>query len=344
MPFTATTDDGGVIYPTEATQTGEYTCPECGEVLSLRRSHERAGTHVAAHFWHSDHNTACTGESDTHRRMKAIAASVADARWPESEVKIEHPIADRRADVAVAFDESDPRWGAGVAIECQHRNEQKDKGAVNTEMNDAGYTVVWVEQEHFTDASVDLDEGEWVGPFRTQLPDMSEWSGYHGVVRWLRQEKPTTAEIEVPLFTRLEHAPHLDGSGVFELYQQVVKLTEYNYCNCSVCGSEAVVYVRDPYDPISVRFPEGGFLCFEHADQTSGSPDDVSKKECGRCGELWCVGEMYPYRVRWGRIQRRREHPFDQEDVEWYCRECAAELPPLGDVRGDTPTADVPER
>lgn len=335
MPFTARTADGSVIYPPQASPGEKHTCPECGEVLSLRRSHERAGAHVAAHFMHSEHDTSCAGESDTHRRMKAIAASVAESRWPEAEIKIEHAIGDRRADVAVLFNDLHSRLGTGVVIECQHRNESKDKDAVEFDMTDAGYTVVWLSQDNFTDASVDLGEvHDWTDPMTSQLPDPSEWSGYHGIVKWLRQEKPTEVEMEVPLFRQIEYVPYLDGAEVFELYRQVISLTEYNYCDCSICGREAVVHVRGPYDASAVRYPDGGFLCSEHADDAPDS-DDVSREECGRCGGEYCVGEMYPYRTRWQAIQRRRDHPFDQDGVEWYCRKCAADLPPLSNVRGE---------
>lgn len=334
MPFVAHTTNDNAVYPWEASSDEIYTCPHCGDPLSLRAGHERGGVSVAPHFWHQSGEQSCSGgESDTHRRMKMIAAGAADGRWPDSVVEIESGVGDRIADVLVTFDGSHPRLGHGIAIECQYRNVSKDVGGVTGSFTDAGYSVLWLESHHFTQNSVDLDAGELIELLPTQLPDHTDWSGHHGIVRWLRQEKPATAEIEIPIIRRVEHVP-TDPVATVGGYSHVVPMKEHNYRSCSVCGDRAVVHVRDPIDPEEAEFPRGAFLCDDHVSDTP-DPDGVRRKECASCDNLYTVGEMYPYRTRYSTIRNRSDHPFDQGDVEWHCRKCAADTPPLSAVRGE---------
>jgi len=62
--------------------------------------------------------------------MKSIAASKAKTRWPDASVQLEQSVGERRADVLVVFDEFDHRYGNGIAIEAQHKHEDKDIGRV----------------------------------------------------------------------------------------------------------------------------------------------------------------------------------------------------------------------
>lgn len=260
--------------------------------------------------------------------MKSIAMSKAKQRWPDARVEWERIVGDRRADVYVDFDTTHTRLGTGLAIECQHKNTSKNVESVTHDFIQAGVSVLWLEPEQFTGRDVDLGGGSMTTVLGTQLPDQSEWAGYHGVIKWLRQEKPSTAEIEVWFPIEVEELP-TDAVSTFDGYQQVVKLGDYNNYDCAACGSAAAVYVRDPVDPEAVPYPRGAYLCLE----CPQSDTEVRKTPCAKCGTPHVAGDMYPYRARFQRLRQREGHVFDNAGVEWYCHKCAGQLPPLSDLR-----------
>lgn len=329
MPFIAHDGAGDAVAPEQAKPGAEYTCPACGGSLGLRSSHQREGSFVSSHFWHDDGGSGCGGESDEHKRMKSIAMSKAKQKWPDATVSWEGAVAGRRADVLVCYDTPHPRLGGGLAIECQFKNTGKDVEAVTDDFIQAGVSVLWLGPEQFTERDVDFTDGRMVAVLESALPDADEWAGYHGVVRWLRQEKPATAEMEVPFPVEIVEVPPeqiITNRG----YQHTIKLGENNNHDCSACGSPAVMYVRDPADPDAVAYPRGAYLCSDCA-PTDG--DVVQKVPCAECGEPHAVGDMYPYRARYQRLKRGEGHVFDEDGVEWYCFRCAGDLPPLSDLR-----------
>ncbi|WP_020221055.1 competence protein CoiA family protein [Halarchaeum acidiphilum] len=199
MPFVAESADNGPIAPPEAEAGETYTCPECDGDLSIRSSHPRGNIFVSRHFYHlGGDGGSCGGESDQHRRMKAVAYSKAADRWPDATVSYEEPVGDRQADVLVEFVERHPNYGDGVAIECQYRNGGKDYDATEHTYADNGYSTLWLEEEHFERKDVDLDAGDWRLGWPLATPSTDEWTGYHGVVRWLQQDKDAPVELEIP--------------------------------------------------------------------------------------------------------------------------------------------------
>lgn len=200
MPFVAE-QQGEVVTPELASVDSDYSCPSCDGVLRVRRSHRRGeDTFVARHFWHPGNGADCAGESDEHVRMKSVAMSKARECWPEASVRWEGTVGDRRADVLVSFDELEERLGMGVAIECQYRNESKDVEATEGDFIEAGFSVLWLDEDHFNGMDVDLDAGRWVLWWPRQVPDREVWSGFEGVVRWLRQVNYASVEMEIPEF------------------------------------------------------------------------------------------------------------------------------------------------
>lgn len=197
MPFVAEASSGDHVAPPQVGDDFRGTCPSCNGELGVRRSHERVGHFVARHFWHPAGRNGCSpGESTKHRRMKSVAASKAAARWPDADVDYEDVVEDRRADVLVRFD--DPgRLGRGVAIEVQHRNEGKDVEATTNDFLDAGYSVLWLHDEHFDGKDVDLDAGDWRVWWAEQVPPPEDWTGFCGVIHWLRQTGYGSAPVEV---------------------------------------------------------------------------------------------------------------------------------------------------
>ncbi len=177
MPFTALID-GKLSTPYEADDEDYAECPECGLELGVRNSHRRNGSFVARHFWHPTPppdgcNGGGSGESAEHKRMKSIAASKAEVVFAESIVSIEEPVDDRRADVLVEFDHHHDTLGKGIAIEVQFKHESKDKKAVQATFRSNGYSVLWLDVDHFDDHDVNLGAGNiskwWQRRFHPQM-------------------------------------------------------------------------------------------------------------------------------------------------------------------------------
>lgn len=201
MPFIALQNATRVI-PEEVDDGVELECFDCGDPVKPRQSHTRGGSFVARHFWHPtgapDECEATGGESRKHQRMKSIAASKAKARWTDAVVSLEEQIGDHRADILVSFRSFHPRFGNGIAIEVQHKHENKDLDAVETDYQAHQYSTVWLYDAHFEGKDVDLDAGDWSIWWATEVPDQDAWSGYHGIVHWLRQEQSPPVQIDIP--------------------------------------------------------------------------------------------------------------------------------------------------
>lgn len=201
MPYKAR-KDGRIVGPEDVEDGEEAECVDCGEVVTPRQSYYRDGDFWSRHFWHSKGTDGCEssgGESRKHWDMKQVARSKAIERWPDADVSLETSIGNRQADICAEFDGARDRYGEGVAIEVQYRHKDKDERAVEREYQEHGYTTLWLREQHYDGGHVDFDAGEWFFPWPGDVPSVEEWSGYHGIVKWLRQEKPATAEIEVEL-------------------------------------------------------------------------------------------------------------------------------------------------
>jgi hypothetical protein len=131
--------------------------------------------------------------------MKSIAMAKASDRWPDATVSWESEVSTRRADVLVTFLDSHERHGDGIAIECQHKNESKNIEAVNRDFLEKRHSVLWLYDEHFEKNDVDLEAGNWNIWWAHQIPEHNKWKGYHGVIHWLRQSKPTSIPKNIPL-------------------------------------------------------------------------------------------------------------------------------------------------
>lgn len=216
MPFVAKRGDRKIA-PVQADSDDVMICPACREALSVRRSHYRDGTFVARHFWHPDGGNGggvgggddggCGGESDEHKRMKSIAASKSLERWPDATVSLEAEVGyRRRADVLVDFKQANERFGEGIAIEVQHKNDYKNVDQVTDDYLYNDYSVLWLFDANFDGRNVNLGEGEWVVWWTREVPAVDEWTGYHNIVRWLRQDKSVSVNIDLP-FPQFEQFP-----------------------------------------------------------------------------------------------------------------------------------------
>lgn len=202
MPFVGR-KDGEIVTPEEVDDGVKVACLGCEDELKPRSAHDRDDGFVARHFWHpfeTDCEGGSGGESLEHQKMKSIAVSKAKQRWPEASVGTELDVGERRADVLVEFEDTHDRLGAGVAIEVQHKHENKDVIRVTEEYADAGYSSIWVFDEHFEGKDVDLDAGDWNIHWAMQLPDESKWGGTESFVDELADEiNDDDVQIEVKL-------------------------------------------------------------------------------------------------------------------------------------------------
>lgn len=197
MPFLAKPNDSDTVEPVIPEETDDdarLTCPSCDGRLSVRVSHSRTfpngcETFVARHFVHATEATDCDGggESTEHARMKSVALSKLLARLGKAaEVRaadVERSIGPRVADVALQFDgplgrlggmlPAHGRLGDRLAVEVQYRHTGKDRAAVTRDLIDAGWSVLWLDAEQFSDRDVRLFDGDgqrWVPVWPNAVP------------------------------------------------------------------------------------------------------------------------------------------------------------------------------
>lgn len=173
MPFIALRE-GTRVLPHEASTGEPISCPRCNRLFTVVDSHRRAGSFIARHFRHQT-DVDCNGESDDHRRMKLIAFSKLQTEYSHATIELEASVEDRRADVLVSF--SDPRQpvGHGIAVEVQHRNNSKNLLATDQDYYDAGFSVLWLSEQHYSGYNVDLGSIQPVWP--CALPRLRGYDG-----------------------------------------------------------------------------------------------------------------------------------------------------------------------
>lgn len=171
MPFVGELE-GELVTPEEVQDNVVLTCSECGGDLRVRRTHERNGNFVARHFWHPEGGSGCSGgESATHRRLKSIALSKVKRVIPFEDAGFEKMIGENIADVYATFAEPVGKYGEGVVIEVQHKNEDKDIERVSKNYLREGYSVCWISDVDIDGRDIDLSEPEWRYVGELEEPD-----------------------------------------------------------------------------------------------------------------------------------------------------------------------------
>lgn len=204
---------GDIVLVQDATDRGQYLCVDCQEPVSYVRGHtrdyENKSTPVASHFRYP--NCGCYGqqpsggkpgggsggggnaEDPIHIRRKKTALAEALRRFDDSHHETEYYIGDKRADAVLIFDEAHPEYGKGLAIEYQHKNESKDRRAVEQEYARNEFTTLWLwdEQYDFTSSipEIDLFGGEVYTPWPDAVPKKEEWPNCHGFLDDIRQKR-----------------------------------------------------------------------------------------------------------------------------------------------------------
>lgn len=208
MPFLAK-HEGEFVLPPQVDDEAELVCPKCDEIMGIKD-----GPVVARHFFHSNENSECSGESPEHLRMKSIAYSnlsgafpdaeldlwfdeeveVGEPEYPDAEVELERGIGERRADIRVTFETPRSPEGKGIGVEIQHRHEDKDIEDVTVEYLEDGYSVLWLDSEDFDGYDVDLSGVITVWPSGV-LHDFS--GGYHKSVQELQKQEQVSERMNV---------------------------------------------------------------------------------------------------------------------------------------------------
>jgi len=152
MPFRGRCD-GRPVVPALVDDGEAVTCPVCGGTM-----YPRSAPGKARHFYHvsDDAGQHCSngGESETHERAVArvevaLHQQFGKSAHIETEVDVDvsevpTPVTERRADALAMFDDWNPYFGEGLAVEVQHSHEDKDIQQVTHDYLAAGYSVVWV--------------------------------------------------------------------------------------------------------------------------------------------------------------------------------------------------------
>lgn len=178
MPFLAHKDgtSSEFVVPEGISDGETIYCPACGG-----RMRPRGGSGSRAHhFMHIDNigegeSDSCNGiddhagESAIHKKLKSVAVSGLRSRFSDQEITthgIEIPVQvyrgkldvrKRRADALVEFATENPFFGAGVVVEVQYKNKDKDIPEVTADYLEVGYSVFWADEHDFSDDVFDLD-------------------------------------------------------------------------------------------------------------------------------------------------------------------------------------------
>src|SRR6056297_3589267 len=152
MPFRGRRD-GRPVVPAIIDDGEAVTCPVCGGTMYPRSAPGRS-----RHFYHvsDDASKRCSngGESETHERAVARVEVALHQQFGEhadveTEVDVDvsevpTPVTERLADALATFDDWNPYFGEGLAVEVQHSHEDKDVQQVTHDYLAAGYSVVWI--------------------------------------------------------------------------------------------------------------------------------------------------------------------------------------------------------
>lgn len=278
MPFIGI-QAGEEVWPDEVADTAPVDCPSCGEPMHVRSSHMTVeDVFRPRHFVHNpDHQHCPGGESDEHKRMKYVTHQHLSEVYDHADVGREVEIGDRRADVVAEFHEPVHPIGRGVAAETQYKNTSKDIEQVTRDYLQAGFSVVWLRENHFTDNfSVQLPEITYAWP--NAVPEVDRWSPCTGC-ELLDEIDPAAPTIDVPFPPEFARS-HVDdlrsywelGAGELE-YDLIRELSENNARRpCAACGERAEFYC----------YKKGGiseYRCATHTGMGVGESSDTTTQQ-----------------------------------------------------------------
>lgn len=205
MPWIAESD-GQQVVPEEVEDGTDVFCPSCNNEMFPRGPFSDGR---ARHFAHkssgggggSGEGCGGEGESATHRKWKSFTKSrlkqLFDSEFYQRiELEVSIPIfsndevsqkianlrtgkSTREADVYVELAENHPRFGRGIAVEVQYRNESKDIEGTEADYLSQGISVLWLDEGDFLDDRCTLQRHKLLDQilpvFPTTVPRESEW-------------------------------------------------------------------------------------------------------------------------------------------------------------------------
>lgn len=223
MPFVGM-DGGEYVGPYDVDDGESVTCPECGGSMGVRSTHRQGGSIVSRHFFHHS-ETDCSGESNAHIKLKTIAKSTFDRRFPDAEVYLEKAVGDRVADVLVKFPGKRFPYGRGIIVEAQVKHEDKDFSSVFSEYGIEGYSVyvAYLGDIHGNELKVASNRFHTLWP--AAVPSTSRWSGLEDPYEELfsGSESPEL-EVEVPI-----PGPYYRFRKTEEITPRFIDDTEWNH-------------------------------------------------------------------------------------------------------------------
>ena len=234
MPSVALNKESGKKeFAARAKSERRYVCPKCKQKVAFVRSHRRGKdeTKVRPFFRYDNctHKGQKTvresadggaggngGEDPKHIRRKEDAMNYALNIFPDADYRLEKQVGERdsemgikQADALIVFDEPDEKYGKGLAIEYQNKNESKNRAATEKHFAKHHYTTIWLWDEQFdyskSPVDVDLYGGEVYTPWPDAVPEQSEWRdiGFarKQLDRWERSYELGIKSVEVPATT-----------------------------------------------------------------------------------------------------------------------------------------------
>ena len=270
MPFQGKRD-GKIVWPDEVSSDDVMTCLECKDEFHIVRGHTREdGSHVARHFRHSpDSNVGAHchgGESNPHKLMKYVASRKFHELFQGCDIQREKkvPGTDRIADVIVQFGATVDKIGKGVIAECQHKNHTKNIEKVTRDYTQAGFSVYWLNDSHFSKDFTTVKFGDAVNVWPNAVPLQGEWTGHESPWEELGQEE-ANPQIRVVFPQEMLHQQKRDlknaweGSTGYWTKDNFLRLTHQVPPNkkCCVCPNDAnFMFWRDGY--------HASFRCSQH--------------------------------------------------------------------------------
>lgn len=218
-------DADSLEFAARADTTHQYQCPECKRQVAYVPTHERGESHVRSFFRYDNcgHRGVVVvengggggggggagGESKKHKRRKYDALQVALTLFPDADYALEERIGEKQPDAKLVFDTPHSKYGKGLAIEYQHKNESKDIEATQEHFAKREFTTVWLwdEQYDYSTSPPDIDflDGEVYTPWPDAVPKREEWRGLGHAQkqyqRWRRSHELGIKSVAVPATT-----------------------------------------------------------------------------------------------------------------------------------------------
>ena len=196
MPFVGQLG-GNYVLPHQVSTSTTVQCAECGGTMEVRKGHYNKGSksRVSRHFRHKQgEGEGCGGESAIHLKMKVLAESTLEEKFPNANVQQEKQVGENNiADVLATFENPRIPFGKGIIVEAQHKNKGKNIGHVGNKYLDLGYSVFWAYQSDFNETKMKFDEERLWKVWPEAVPEFNPEEAYPDF-----KDIPIEKEIKLP--------------------------------------------------------------------------------------------------------------------------------------------------